>query len=288
MKQPFEYYRPSTREEALKLLARQGYVTAPLIVQPKPIALRQMGVDALVDLELLDLDYIRETKDGTVQIGAMATLQEMVDSPVLHVGALEILCCAARLAATPGIRNLSGLWGAMQAHSGPPEVILAFLALDAQVVLLGPGEKQRRYSFQEFYDLNVNEIQRGELVMEAILPAQMTDCGWGLERVARTLRDEAIVAAAAIIEIETGKASRVMISLAGANPHPCRLSSVETFLLGKAFDAQTLQVATRAIEDQADPTGDFRGSREYRRSMSGLVVARALKKAWERATDQED
>ena len=99
-----------------------------------------MSIDALVDLSLLGLDYITEGQDGSVHIGAMATLQELVAKPALKKDVRELLSIAAGLAAGPAIRNLSGLWGAIQAHSGPPEIILALLTLEAQIILLDAQE----------------------------------------------------------------------------------------------------------------------------------------------------
>jgi CO/xanthine dehydrogenase FAD-binding subunit len=220
MSQPFEYYRPTTRLEALELLARPGYLAVPLIVQPKPTAPRKMGIDAFVDLSLLGLDYIKEGQDGSVHIGAMATLQELVVNPALKKDGRELLSKAADLVAGPAIRNLSGLWGAIQARSGPPEVILALLTLETQIILLGAEEKLRTISFPEFYAMGKKSLRKEELVLEACLPPLGNGCGWALERVARTPRDEAIVAATAIVEVSKGKASRVTLALAGANSLP--------------------------------------------------------------------
>lgn len=284
MTQPFEYYKPATRAEALDLLARPGNL--PLIIHPKPTAPRQAGARAFVDLGLLGLDYIRAGADGSVHIGALATLQAMVETPILHSGTRLLLSRAAGLAAGPGIRNLSGLWGVLGAHSGPPEVLLALLALEAQVILLGAGENQRPLSIQEFNAKSPGSLQKGELVLEAVLPVAIPG-GWALERVARTPRDEAIVAAAAAVEIKAGKVSKVTLALAGANPRPIRLPAVEALLTGTTLDAQTIRSAAEAVAAQADPTGDFRGSAEYRGAMSGLVVRRALEQAREQATHQE-
>jgi CO/xanthine dehydrogenase FAD-binding subunit len=287
MTRPIEYYRPTSRAEALELLARPGLQTAPFIIQPKPTALRQMGADALVDLSLLGLNYIQEMKDGSVHIGALVTLQEMVESPVLNVGMKTLLGHAATLAAGPGIRNLSGLWGALQARSGPPEVALALLVLSAQVVIMGAGENQRTLGLPEFYEKGSNSIQMSELMIEVILPVHETGRCWALERVARTPRDEAIVAASAVVEVKDGRATRVSLAVAGANPQPRRIPLVEDLLTGKTFNEIALKEAADTVQEQAEPLGDFRGSQDYRRSMAGLVARRALEKAWDQAAGRE-
>lgn len=287
MPQPFEYFRPTTRLEALALLARPGYLAAPLIVEPKPAAPRTLMIDAFVDMSLLGLDYINEGQAGSVHIGAMAALQELVETPLLQKDARQLLSKAAGLAAGPAIRNLSSLWGAIQARSGPPEIILALLTLDAQIVLLGAQEKLRTITFPEFYDMGEKSLRRGEMVLEACLPLPANGCGWALERVARTPRDEAIVAGTVLVEVNQGKASRVCLALAGASRLPMRLPSVEILLTGKSFNTHILQEAFLAVQEQADPLGDFRGSPEYRRSMAGLVASRVLAQAWQQAAGQE-
>jgi carbon-monoxide dehydrogenase medium subunit len=284
MTPPFAYHRPKTQAEALELLARPGCL--PLIVHPKPTAPRRMGAEAFVDLSLLGLDYIRADDDGAVHIGALATLQEFVERSLLQEGPFQLLARAAGLVAGPGIRNLAGLWGALQARSGPPEVLLALLALEAQVVLLGAGEKQRMLPFPEFYAKGRDSLKKGELVLEVVLTPAQTG-GWALERVARTRRDEAIVATAAVVEIKNGKAGRVALALAGANPQPLRLAEVEKKLTGKAFTVKNLRAAAEAAMKQAEPVGDFRGGADYRRAMAGLMTRRALEQAWLRAASRE-
>jgi carbon-monoxide dehydrogenase medium subunit len=283
MPQSFEYYRPATRAEALALLASPDFNAAPLIVQPKPAAPRQMGIDAFVDLSRLGLDYIQETLDGATHIGSLATLQEMVESPMLMDGARMLLSRAAELTAGPGIRNLAGLWGAIQSRSGPPEILLSLLVLEAEVVLLGMDEKQRSLAFPEFLGMGERSLQKGELVLEALLPPRKANSGWALDRVSRTPRDEAIVAAAAVVEVKDGKASRVILALGGSNPLPGRSLPVEEWLRDKTFTPQILLDAAAMVEQQAEPVGDFRGSPEYRRCMAGLVASRALETAWKQA-----
>ena len=286
MSHSFEYIRPRSRSEAIEILARPGSRAAPLIIHPKPAAPRQMGVAALLDLSLLELDYLQEAQDGTFHIGALATLQEMMESPELNTGCRSILGQAAGLAAGPGIRNLSGLWGTIQAQNGPPEIFLALLVLEARIILLGKGEVQRTIDFLEFCNKSGTLPHKGELVLEASIPPKGFNLGWALERVSRTPRDEAIVAAAAIIEALDGNMQRVTLALADANPFPRRLLSVEAELTGKPFTTSLMEAVANTVQAQAEPVGDFRGSPEYRCAMAGLVTRRALERAWERATTQ--
>jgi len=287
MAKPFKYYRPETYGEALELLADPSAEAMPLIVSPKPLDPRLMGAGAFVDLSLLDLNYICESADGEVRIGSLTTLQDVIDSPILNRGAFYLLAQGADLAATPAIRNLASLWGAVQARSGSPEFVLALLALDAELILISVGEKRRRISLKEFIGLGKHAMQPGEMLVEACVFPFNGHCGWVFERVARTPRDEPIVTAAALLEIVAGRANQVRIALAGAYPFPQRLSQVEEMLTGASYNENIFQTAAEAVMSKAQPVADFRGSADYRRAMAGLVVQRALRRAWQSVLNRQ-
>ena len=282
MPQPFEYFRPATRREALHLLAREDINALPLIIQPKPIDPRHQGADAFVDLSLLGFDQISTDPLGTLHLGSLLNLQQLVDDPQSGQCPHLLLGQAASLVATPGIRNLSTLWGAAVAQTGPAEIILALLAMEAQVVILGRAESRHVLSFQDFHAGLPGSLPRGELLSEIILPPQGI-CTCSLERIARTPRDEAIVAAAALLWVEAGAITRACLAVAGAHPLPQRLPGVEKILLGQMLTPELMEQAARMTMDSAAPVPDFRGSAEYRRLMSGLVTRRALSHAWEKA-----
>ena len=274
----FEVVKPRTRAEALELLA--GPQAAPLVTAPRPDPLWGTPVHTFVDLGALDLDYIRAEADGCLHVGAATSLQRLVDDIPLAAGTNGLLERAALQAAPEILRNLACLWGALRAHDGSPELLLALLALEAQVVMLEAKKKPRNLGLPEY--LASRTGNKNALLIEvrfAPLPA----VGWALERVARTPRDEAIVAAAAVVEAKDGHVDRVRLALAGANPQPVRLETVEQNLAGKAPDEKNLQAAAEAAASQARPVSDFRGSAEYRRAMVPVVVRRALQDAWKRA-----
>jgi carbon-monoxide dehydrogenase medium subunit len=275
----FEVLRPRTRAEAVELLARPK--AAPLTIAPRPDSLWETGVESFIDLGLLDLDYIREEADGWVHVGAGTSLQTIFSDPLLKARTRGLLNRAAWQVAAESIRNLSSLWGAIQARRGSPEFTLALLALDARVHLLGARETHREIRFSEPGN---GFVKVGELVIEASFRAlPETGCGWALERVARTPRDEAIVAALAVVEAADGVAHHVRLALGGANPLPGRLPAAEKLLEGQAWSAEGIEKAACTAAENCAPGGDFRGSPEYRRAMAQVVIHRALQKAGEQA-----
>jgi carbon-monoxide dehydrogenase medium subunit len=62
---------------------------------------------------------------------------------------------------------------------------------------------------------------------------------------------------------------------------------VEALFVGKAPSEDLLRQATRLVEEAAQPFGDTRGSVEYKRHLAGVLFARALPAALDRARGKE-
>lgn len=112
---PFTYARPQTIAETFALL--DGAATDQLKLLAGGTDLLTLIKDEIVlPSELIDIkrlneldDTIELTADG-VQIGALATLAEIEDSPHLR-GGLSAASQAASLAATPQLRNMATIGG---------------------------------------------------------------------------------------------------------------------------------------------------------------------------------
>jgi carbon-monoxide dehydrogenase medium subunit len=182
------------------------------------------------------------------------------------------------------LRHLATVGGALLAQDGPPEVLLALLALAASVVVHGQGGKTREQSLVDFVAAREQSLARDELVVEVRFAHPGQSSG-ALERVARTPRDEAIVAVAAILAVEEGVCRQARLALAGATSRPQRLWAVEQFLEGRPLTSDEMLLAVEmAMAEAVNPPADYRGSADYRRAMAGVLTRRALTSAWQRAT----
>jgi CO/xanthine dehydrogenase FAD-binding subunit len=249
-----EYDRPEDLTTAQQLLARADVHAAPLVTGPRPPADPFKGVEAVVDLSHLNLAYIKE-EGGAILVGAMTPLQDLVDSPLIRSLAGGVLSEAAHLTAHLGLRNLATLQGALTPDS-PPEVHMALLALDGTPVM------------------------SGNMLAEVKLNRQPGAHG-ALERLARTPRDVAIVAACAVIDVADGVCGKARVAV--ASPKPQRLEAVEKMLANQALTPDRLQAAGEAAMAEAKAESDFRASAEYRREMAGVLVRRAVAEAWKKA-----
>jgi len=57
----------------------------------------------------------------------------------------------------------------------------------------------------------------------------------------------------------------------------------EEALVGKPLSDETIELAARYASEDCSPSSDLRGSEEYKRHVTGVLVKRMIKKAAERA-----
>ena len=73
------------------------------------------------------------------------------------------------------------------------------------------------------------------------------------------------------------------IGLTNVNPVPLRAVRSEEALIGKPLSDETIELAARYASEDCSPSSDLRGSEEYKRHVTGVLVKRMIKKAAERA-----
>ena len=82
---------------------------------------------------------------------------------------------------------------------------------------------------------------------------------------------------------DDGTVARAGIGLTNAGPTPVKATEAEQYLTGKKPDEATIDEAARLAAGAASPSPDHRGSVEYKREMTRVLVGRALRKAVARA-----
>ena len=266
--QVLEYQRAATAAQAVQWLHRSDVVTAPLLIPPRLPDDAFPQAAAVIDLQALGLDYVIASGDA-VRIGALAPLQALVESPASQGLANGVLAQAAYLSAHLGLRNLATVAGAVTGvdggQAGPPEVLLALLALGAEAVVQGDAVRRAPLaSYQPSSD---------ELLIELSV-ARLAGAGGGLARVARTPLDWAIVAAVAVVTTVTAR-----VAVAGASPQPI---VAEAEVAGKA--SSIVSRLAGAVDARVQPLDDAhsnaRGSADYRRAMARALTHRALEQAF--------
>ena len=242
-----EYYRPHTLDEALALLSRPAPLTIPL-AGGTALGRHDLGDLAVVDLQALGLDQITR-KGSSVQIGAMVTLQSLLES-----GEVEQLNSAISLEATYNLRQVATCTGTVLAADGRSPLTTAMLALEAALVLQ-PGNET--ISLGDLLPFRKERL-RSRLVTQINLPVNLR---FAYEYVARTPADQPIVCAA----LAVWPSRRTRLALGGFGAAPTL-----------AFDGTEpggIEMAAWSAYSQA---GDVWGSADYREEMAGVLARRCL------------
>ncbi len=287
-----EFVRPSDADAAAELLQRDDVRTAPLWVGPRAPDLPFEGVEAVVELDRLKLAYVSETGDGLVRLGASTRIQDLADAALLRSLAGGILARAAHLAAGSAMRHAASLGGALlyaraaasgSIRDGPPEIVLALLALDAEMVFHGPGATATAVPLADYLSTGVEKT--AGLLVEVRFARPPAGAAGAIVRVARTPADQALVAAVAVAQARGPRVEWARVAIAAGGHAPLRLAAFEPRLAGQATTPELLDDAASAAEAAVSPRDDFRASAEYRRAMAGVVARRALAEAHHLSAD---
>lgn len=298
-----EYHRPAAEgrglADALALLVRPYIRTVVLAGGDTLLASADPTVEAVVDLQGLGLDEIRFDDAGrTLHIGALVTRAALSDDgrPTTDDGRLAAFLgeCAARWSGSVQ-RNRATVGGAAVIAADNDPLAAALLACDAEVVLASQAGEQV-IPFADFLPQRAALLAAPAIVtaLRVALPAAEPDegtrgtgwqpvprkvTGYALATVERTPSDAPVVLAAAALTVADGRCTAARLVLGGVAPAPLRVIPVEAVLTGQPLAPDVIADAAVQVASRVHPTGDFRGSAEYRREMAVVLAQRALNQA---------
>jgi carbon-monoxide dehydrogenase medium subunit len=297
---PFQYYAPTTREEALSLLAEHGYEAKILaggqsLVPSMNFRLAQPGI--LIDLNRIDdLFGIHATEDGGLRIGAM-TRQREVERSTLVQSRAPLVYEAMPYIAHPQIRN-RGTFGGSLAHADPAaELPALMLALDAQMRVEGfaddgrqttddgDGIQNRIVPVDEFFlGLFTTALEPEEMLVEVLIPPLPPRTGTAFEEVSRRTGDYAMVGACATVTLaEDGTIADSKLVYFAIGEGPVLATSASEVLQGVAPTEEAIRAAAEAVNADIDPDTDIHATAAYRRHLARVLARRVLGRAVDRA-----
>jgi len=282
---PSEYFKPASVAEAIKLLTQygeKGWLLAGgtgLLVEKDP------QVEVLIDITGLGLDYIKFDGHQGVRIGATTTFADIVASPILQKGPYNVLVQAACQMGTPQIRNVATIGGNI-CHAVPSaDSAPALLVLGATLrIACSTGERQMDIA-DFFLDVRKDALDRCELLTEIQLPPLPTRTGTAFAKKGRVATsDLAVVNAAVRVTLTAGNTCQdARIALGAVAPVPLRAREAEAMLEGEEPREELLEKVGARAAEEIKPISDVRGSAEYRKTLSCVLVERVLKEAVARA-----
>lgn len=285
---PFEYYAPTTVEEALALLAEHGYDAKPLaggqsLIPMMNFRLAQPSV--LVDLNNIpELSYIHRDENGGLLIGAMAR-HNMLQHDSLIAERAPLVHDAMPKIGTPQIRN-RGTFGGSLSHADPSaELVAVSVALNGRFRLRSQKGERWVPANEFFVGLFTSVLEPEELLIEINLPPLPERSGWSLMEVARRHNDFALIGVATIVTLDkNGSCEEARLVFLSAGDGPVEAHQAAELLKGQKLTAKAIQAAAeKAASADIDPGSDIHATAEFRRHLANVLARRALNDAFERA-----
>ncbi|MGD0244778.1 MAG: xanthine dehydrogenase family protein subunit M [Streptosporangiaceae bacterium] len=284
---PFDYAAPSTLDEAIRLLTEHAEAEARVLAGGQSLIpmmnFRLAKPGYLVDLRrVAGLAGIRREGDRLI-IGAMTRMAEVERSAEVAVAAPLVTEAIGLVAHTP-VRN-SGTVGGSLAHADPAaELPAVALALDAELVAAGPGGTRTIPAAEFFTGPYSTALAPEEILTEVRLP--VWPGGHAFVEFSRIHANFAVVAVAALVDLDGDRIRRAAVALAGVAATPVRARSAERALVGSPGDAETIRGAARAAVADLSPSGDLHASAESRLSLAQTYLRRGLELAVTRARNE--
>jgi len=272
------FFEPTTVEEAVHLLGAHEdaccMAGGATLVAMMNAELVEPG--ALISLRAIDtLRGIERQPDGTVRIGAMTRHAETASFDAFTDGQ-SVLAEAAGKIANPVVRNMGTIGGSVSFADPAADYAPALRALDAEIVIAGPGGERRVPVAAFFLDWYATALGEDELVTAVLIPPAPQGSVALYDKLDRVAGDFAVASVAVMLAMKDGRATDVRIAVGGCGPAPVRLEDVEQTLIGTALEAEGVAAAGRAIADACDPVDDVRASAEYRRLVVPRMISRAI------------
>jgi carbon-monoxide dehydrogenase medium subunit len=282
---PFNYHRPATVADAIKLLATYGDDARPLAGGHSLIPMMKLRLatpEHLVDLHGIgDLKGIRRDGD-TIIIGAMATQHDLLASQDI-ARAIPILQETALLIADPQVRYM-GTIGGNVANGDPGNDMPALMMTLGASYRLQSGTGSREVAASDYYKgAYFTALAAGEILTSIAVPVPATGHGYAYEKLKRKVGDYATAAAAVVLTMADGKVVTCSIGLTNVAETPLLAAEAAKAVIGTALDDAALQKAAAAASAIMSPAADSRGPVEYRKHVGGIMVMRALTRAAARA-----
>ncbi len=255
----------------LKVIAEThpvGPVNDPAIAGGTDLMVQK--AEELAETNIYHLQFRNDLKGITVKsgrciIGAGTTVTEFGKSEKM-TGLIPGLSAYLKLIASEQIRNMATIGGNIINASPIGDFSIIFLALNAEVVIEGPGDVRPVLLKDLFLDYKKLDINENELIKSFVISYSSEPLLFNFEKVSkRTHLDIASVNSAVSISMNGDEISECTLSAGGVSPIPLFLKKTSNFLKGKLITPEIILQANSIMQGEISPISDVRGSAEYKR-----------------------
>jgi aerobic carbon-monoxide dehydrogenase medium subunit len=273
----FSYARATSVADALALLAAHGdgakVLSGGQSLMPA-MNLRLISPEFIVDIGgITELRGIAVNGD-VLTIGALTRHVDLLRSPEIATHA-PLLSEAIAHVAHPAIRNRGTLGGSL-AHADPAsELPACMLALDATIIISGPGGERRIAAEDFFTGIYQTDLSAQELLVAVELRVARKNAAHFFHEFARRHGDYAIVGLAAQAVVEGVVLTDLRLAFFAVGDRPV-LADAAARLTGRVVTPAILSEVSTALGEELDAQEDQQASAAMRRHLAKVLLARCV------------
>lgn len=282
----FEYFVPSSLEEALGMLSSSGEEAKLLAGGQSLLPLMKLRLARprrLIDIGRLGgLAYVQQN-DTNLRIGALTSHQSVLESALVR-RKFYLIADAIGALGDCQVRNWGTIGGALAEADPAGDWGPVALALKARIRCVSPRGERIFDADAFFLDAYTTQLDHDEIIRDVMFPNPAPDQAGAYVKLERRAGDFAVVSVGVQFAIDGGNVCReVNIALGAAGLTPMLARDAATFLVGKEIREDTVREAADKAAAAAEPLEDIRGSREYKRAALKSIFKQAVAIAYRRA-----
>ena len=279
----FEYFKPTSVDEAVSLLEKYGAEASilaggtDLLVSLK---LLRISPKYLIDITGAELGSITPSENET-RIGATTTINELAYSPLIYEK-YTALAEAVQQMGTTQMRHVATIGGNLCRASAGADTAPPLLALEARAEIYRRSGRRTIPLAEFFIGPGQTALTPGEILTAITIPTPAPHTGSSFIRINGAVSDLPQLSAAATVVTENNRCTGARIALGAVAPTPIRARQAEKLLISKNLNQETIATAAGKVSEDISPRTSFRSTADYRRDVAAVIVKRALFKAYER------
>lgn len=216
-----------------------------------------------------------EREGSELAIGALATFQELSESPAIP----PMLAQAALGMRNRNTRNRATIGGNIGADKSCSSLIPPLLVLGAELETVSDSGSKARTSLESYLEKSdrcAGGRGRADLITRIFIPMRAGTRA-AYRRWSRTACDLSLLSAATAFTLEGSRAKGLKIALGGLGPRARRRPDLEALFEGRELPGR--EAIEASVISLLEPLGDLRGSAEFKALRGAQLVADALLEA---------
>lgn len=282
---PFEIAEPKSLREATSLLDADDPTVRPIGGGTALMLMMKAGVfqpTRLVSLRSVEPRYseLKVDADGTVRIGALATLSALEHSREIQTR-IPVIAHTMKTLSNVRVRNVATVGGCL-AHADPhmdlPPVLIA---LGASVRVIGPDGERVIPMAELLTGYYETQLAKNELIAEVVIPPQDGKSSVYLKCTTRAAHDWPALGVAVSLGGNRNDVRQADVVISAATERAMRAEKTSAMLVGAKASGKLLKDAGECAVTELELIGDAQGSVPYKRQLLRVYVERALRQALE-------